>query len=234
MADSIILPLNTTQYSTELDDYLTKVEAISAASGFRAEFTDLRKAITRLKSASSKLDSKKTKTEKVFLKELERWRREKGPKGKKLVCSGRRLTGARSWIKSMFGVVSPSGQAASAAGGGESDAGVHMPSRTRLDGALRDPTSPPSKRFLKALRRVQDVNKKLSTFEQGFISEEGIKDREWYKHLGVAPGKWLGYGATTFPALTEAIEIEKNGTLAEFEAARLQQLITRLSTTLNH
>jgi hypothetical protein len=25
-----------------------------------------------------------------------------------------------------------------------------------------------------------------------FIHPAGIKDREWYRHLGVAPGKWLG------------------------------------------
>jgi hypothetical protein len=33
--------------------------------------------------------------------------------------------------------------------------------------------------------------------EHRFLSEQGIKDREWYKHKGTAPGKWLGYGATT-------------------------------------
>ena len=43
-----------------------------------------------------------------------------------------------------------------------------------------------------AAKHVHDVNKRLSKFEQGFISEGGIKDREWYRHLGVAPGKWLG------------------------------------------
>lgn len=43
-----------------------------------------------------------------------------------------------------------------------------------------------------AAKHIRDVNKRLSKFEQGFISEEGIKDREWYRHLGVAPGKWLG------------------------------------------
>ena len=42
------------------------------------------------------------------------------------------------------------------------------------------------------MKRVQRVNKKLSGFEGGFISSGGIVDREWYKHLGVAPGKWLG------------------------------------------
>jgi hypothetical protein len=44
----------------------------------------------------------------------------------------------------------------------------------------------------KLAKRIQVVNAKSSAFERGFISTEGIKDREWYKHLAVAPGKWLG------------------------------------------
>lgn len=35
------------------------------------------------------------------------------------------------------------------------------------------------------------INKKLALFERGFLSDAGIKDREWYRHLGVAPGKWM-------------------------------------------
>lgn len=50
----------------------------------------------------------------------------------------------------------------------------------------------PIHEFIKAAKRVQTANAKLVAFEKGFISEEGIKDREWYRHLGVAPGKWLG------------------------------------------
>lgn len=94
---------------------------------------------------------------------------------------------------------------------------------------------------------MHNVNKKLIAFERGFISEDGIKDREWYRHLGVAPGKWLGhlgytlyknklltailpgYGATTFPALTESLTIEKNASLAQYEAERLTSLLNRLS-----
>ena len=45
---------------------------------------------------------------------------------------------------------------------------------------------------IEAAQRVQRANAKLVAFERGFISEDGIKEREWYKHLGVAPGKWLG------------------------------------------
>jgi N-acetylated-alpha-linked acidic dipeptidase len=103
--------------------------------------------------------------------------------------------------------------------------------------------------FIRAAKRVVAANRKLIAFERGFISEEGIKDREWYRHLGVAPGKWLGklmtigagnvsdphttgYGATTFPALTEAITYDRNVTLIRHEVSRLETLITRLAVTI--
>ena len=41
-----------------------------------------------------------------------------------------------------------------------------------------------------------------------------------------------GYGATTFPALTEAFTIDKNVTLAQVEAKRLETLIDNLAKTL--
>lgn len=50
----------------------------------------------------------------------------------------------------------------------------------------------PVKEFIKAAKRVQAANGRLVAFERGFIHEEGIKDREWYRHLAIAPGKWLG------------------------------------------
>ncbi|KAI0650552.1 Zn-dependent exopeptidase [Trametes meyenii] len=83
-----------------------------------------------------------------------------------------------------------------------------------------------------AVRRVQQVNKKIIGFERGFISEEGLEGREWYRHLGVAPGKWLGYGATTLPAITEALTLEKNATLAELESQRLAMLLNKLAKSL--
>jgi len=48
------------------------------------------------------------------------------------------------------------------------------------------------KRLEKILKKIRQVNRKALAFERGFISKEGIKGREWYRHLGVAPGKWLG------------------------------------------
>lgn len=44
-----------------------------------------------------------------------------------------------------------------------------------------------------AIKRVRGVNAKLQSFESGFISEEGLPGRTWFKHFGVAPGRWLGY-----------------------------------------
>ena len=73
-----------------------------------------------------------------------------------------------------------------------------------LDGDLLRSSFPyplPIFEFLKAAKRVGRSNKKLIAFERGFISKEGIKDREWYKHLGVAPGKWLGERCSLFPFL---------------------------------
>ncbi|KAJ3537181.1 hypothetical protein NMY22_g5696 [Coprinellus aureogranulatus] len=92
----------------------------------------------------------------------------------------------------------------------------------------------PLKKIKKAVKRIQAVNKKLIAFERGFISKDGIKDREWFKHLAVAPGKWLGYGATTLPGLTEAIVYERNATLVKYESDRLIELLDRLSNALTH
>ena len=105
----------------------------------------------------------------------------------------------------------------------------------------------PIKQFKKAAKRVQRANAKLVAFEKGFIDEEGIKDREWYRHLGVAPGKWLGkldhnclfllafayrhsgYGATTLPSIYDAIVYEKNATFVSSEVKRVNKLLKRLA-----
>lgn len=50
----------------------------------------------------------------------------------------------------------------------------------------------PFAEFREAIKRIRTVNQKLVSIERGMISEEGIPEREWYRHLGVAPGKWLG------------------------------------------
>jgi N-acetylated-alpha-linked acidic dipeptidase len=49
------------------------------------------------------------------------------------------------------------------------------------------------------MRKIRSINRRKMGFERGFISEEGLPKRSWYKHLAVAPGYNLGYGATTMP-----------------------------------
>ncbi|KAL4247046.1 peptidase M28 family protein [Abortiporus biennis] len=189
VANSIILPLNTTQYALELDDYLDEVEALTMHP-----FSKLRKSIHKLQQASKALDTEKDDAEKKF----------------KALLNNRPLSSTSSsddcTMKWIFGLIKQ---------------------------ALSFESKPsPIHEFIKAVKRIQSANTKLASFEKGFISEEGIKDREWYRHLGVAPGKWLGYGATTFPALTEALTIEKNLTLAHYEADRLTDLIDTLAVTI--
>ena len=64
--------------------------------------------------------------------------------------------------------------------------------KTIIEKIFKHVPSTPVKKFIEAAERVQRANAKVVAFERGFISEDGLKDREWYKHLGVAPGKWLG------------------------------------------
>lgn len=55
-------------------------------------------------------------------------------------------------------------------------------------------------------KRMAKTNKRLTYFERGFIDPEGIKGREWFKHVVYAPGLWTGYASQEFPAIVEAIE----------------------------
>ncbi|GAA5842122.1 hypothetical protein JCM11251_006531 [Rhodosporidiobolus azoricus] len=89
---------------------------------------------------------------------------------------------------------------------------------------LRSTPRPGRKEALKLVRELREVNKRLRRFEGGFLGdEEGLKGREWYRHLGVAPGRYLGYGATTLPALTESLTLDHDVEQAKHEVARLEK-----------
>lgn len=230
---------------------------------FEVQFSSLRESIRSLQDASLKLDNEKFEAEEDF-KKLLKLIRFPG-RGHRRV--GRRtglLRHAADWIKSLFGVPPPTDEEIQrlslrnvdsweeyfgyvARFGAEYSDTFHE-EVIGLDGmGLPDF---PIHRFIKAAKRVQRANQKLIRFERGFISKDGIKDRTWYKHLGVAPGKWLGkqeiipsssqteyvhslgYGATTFPALTEAITYEKNVTFIKYEANRLESLLVQLAADI--
>jgi len=139
-------------------------------------------AIVKLQDASFELDEEKIAAEKAFrkaLKNVSRWR-DPHVVRKVIQWIKERLgigaeqepprLGALKWLTSV--TESPS-----------SEADI-CESRSKGKGPLCD--------FIRAAKAVRVVNQKLSSFERGFISEGGIKDREWYKHLGVAPGKHTG------------------------------------------
>ncbi|KAF8812309.1 Zn-dependent exopeptidase [Phlegmacium glaucopus] len=238
VADSIILPLNTTQYALELDEYLDTVETLVPSLGEQANeinFSSLRTSIKNLQETSLKLDQEKFDAEKDLKKLLRR-----------LPFYGRRRDHCRKrggvlrrvadWIKGVFGVPPPTKAELQRLSLPTADSLEEFLSYVSVNGdeifETHKKWSFPIHRFIKAAKRVSRANKKLIAFERGFISEEGIKEREWYKHLGVAPGKWLGYGATTFPAITEAITLDKDATLVQHEAKRLKKLLDKLANDI--
>ncbi|KAI1415870.1 glutamate carboxypeptidase [Hypoxylon sp. FL1857] len=65
-------------------------------------------------------------------------------------------------------------------------------------------------------RLVTLVNHKFRDFQRGFVSQGGLPNREFYRHLIFAPGLDTGYAATTFPGITEAVEANNASLAAEF------------------
>jgi N-acetylated-alpha-linked acidic dipeptidase len=53
--------------------------------------------------------------------------------------------------------------------------------------------------------RLRALNDRLAFTERRFLSPPGLPRRPWFKHVGQAPGLYLGYGAETLPAVTQAL-----------------------------
>jgi N-acetylated-alpha-linked acidic dipeptidase len=165
-----------------------RIERIASASSFSLDLTTLRASISELQAASRELDAEKTRAERKFrclLKKLPHWGS----------CRRRRFRRIRKWIKGVFGQETTADQP----GVGERDLDAIV--EALLDGLSgsepgeRGTHRLPERvlrRLHRAAKRVRAANRKLKAFERGWISEGGIRDREWYKHLLVAPGKWLG------------------------------------------
>ncbi|KAJ1827569.1 Vacuolar protein sorting-associated protein 70 [Coemansia sp. RSA 2599] len=62
------------------------------------------------------------------------------------------------------------------------------------------------RRHASCIKLRESINDRVFGLERHLIDPEGIPGREWYKHVLVGPGRWLGYGAQVFPALAEAAE----------------------------
>lgn len=169
------------------------------------QFSSLRKAIKELQQASAELDTEKFEAEENFKKLLKRMRFP-FPRRHGVRHRGRRtgvLRRAADWVKGVFGVPPPTDaelQRLSIRSADSWEEYLEYASIAALETPLEEVDAEgneyglpfPIREFIKAAKRVGRANRKLKAFELGFISEGGIKDREWYRHLGVAPGKWLG------------------------------------------
>ncbi|KAH8094878.1 Zn-dependent exopeptidase [Cristinia sonorae] len=248
IADSLVLPLNTTHYALELGAYLDKVESIASTTSLEVDLSSLRNSINKLQKSSAALDKEKAEAEKDLRRIIKRIVRHRVVKRKvrKAVCAIKKVFGKKCGCphkrqESLTHIPHAHVPATTLADGEAVKPRVgrypgwlseqRVKTRTRFGhhGASDAKPRLPLKKLRKAIERVRAVNKKLVAFERGLIHPEGIKDREWYRHLGVAPGKWLGYGATTLPALTESFTIDRNTTLAKYEAERLTGLIDKLA-----
>ncbi|KAG8726169.1 hypothetical protein FRC12_023644, partial [Ceratobasidium sp. 428] len=201
LADSIIVPLNTTQYALELGSYLDRVTELSTQMADAPDFTGLRHAINKVQKASIALDHHKEHAERRLRRALE-----KIGHRQQHVCSRRKFAKARTWIKKAFGVyentenkpeekvkvvewpkkwpegarIAPRiGRLPAWAEEQQQKANEHNRQRHGHHEHHGHHKHGGFRKLIRAVKEVQAVNKKLSTFEQGFLSEEGIPDREW-------------------------------------------------------
>ncbi|KAH3684279.1 hypothetical protein WICPIJ_004754 [Wickerhamomyces pijperi] len=54
--------------------------------------------------------------------------------------------------------------------------------------------------------KIFGANKKLRGLEQNFLYKFGLNNRDWFKHIGFASGRFTGYAGQSLPGLTEALE----------------------------
>jgi N-acetylated-alpha-linked acidic dipeptidase len=51
----------------------------------------------------------------------------------------------------------------------------------------------------------------MQSIDQTLLAEQGLPGRPWFKNVIYAPGRYIGYGVTTLPGVTEAITEERFG-----------------------
>jgi N-acetylated-alpha-linked acidic dipeptidase len=71
---------------------------------------------------------------------------------------------------------------------------------------------------------VEALNTLMLDVERGFLTEQGLPGRPWFRHQLYAPGYYTGYGVKTLPGIREAIE---NG-----DAREATELASRLTASL--
>ncbi|HKI87676.1 MAG TPA: transferrin receptor-like dimerization domain-containing protein [Draconibacterium sp.] len=72
-------------------------------------------------------------------------------------------------------------------------------------------------------------NRSLYKAEQQLLINNGLPNREWYKHVLYAPGFYTGYGVKTMPGIREAVE-QRNWELAQQQIQVVADRLTSLAT----
>jgi len=81
-------------------------------------------------------------------------------------------------------------------------------------------------------RDRQQINNKLRTIEQLWLSPQGLPERPWFANLYGASDPYSGYAAWVFPALRLAIE-EKNAMNAAAAAAQILEIYQSMSERMD-
>lgn len=192
-------------------DFLS-VENLAFTASLAVNFESLRASIKSLQNASVALEEEKLDVQKDLRKLLKKWKKQNSKlrrlkkKARKVLCRIKKALGkkcARSHKGDKCSEASADWNANSK-WDISTDIEVGMLLHEDPDGDLKlaklEPFDLseqyrhkfPIAKLRKVVKRIREANKKSAAIEKGFISEDGIKDREWYKHLAVAPGKWLG------------------------------------------
>lgn len=178
-----------------------RVEKIASESSLDVNLVPLRHSIRALQFASRELDREKHKAERHLVRLLRSAIRRKIIRRTfyQAVCKIKKLFGrecacaGKAHFDRDFASVQTAHGLELKPRFGRSSGLAHNQHEESANSHSRIPWGKRLRKKIKAAaERVRAVNKKLVAFEKGFIHKDGIKDREWYRHLGVAPGKWLG------------------------------------------
>jgi len=178
LVDSVILPLNVTHYAFELENYLDQLSEQASAWSLPANVFTCSNRVAAIATDTKGIDLKPLRNSMHSLQKAALSFESEQVKSEKEL-----LRAIDAW---------------------KHDSVLHRAKEIlreaycKIQKALGHPCEPikdgnhPLQDLKNAMQRIQAINQKLMLFERGFLSDSGIQGREWYKHLGVAPGKWLG------------------------------------------
>jgi N-acetylated-alpha-linked acidic dipeptidase len=89
-----------------------------------------------------------------------------------------------------------------------------------------------SKNDVAAAAKRRELNDRLMLVERGFLDAEGIKGKEWFKHLVYGPAAEPESKLGFFPGIADAIAMNASEGIIEHEIWRVARAIQRASKAL--